>query len=64
MVFAIVNLPAFTSAQYAYTFVSTSTYLYHFAREVKDRDEINEFLRNEIRMTDMKAKIRYGAPYM
>jgi len=27
-------------------------------REVKDRDEINEFLRNEIRMTDMKAKIR------
>lgn len=47
-----------------YTFVSTSTCLYHLAREVKDRDEINEFLRNEIRMTDMKAKIRYGAPYM
>ena len=27
-------------------------------REVKDRDEINEFLRNEIRMTDMRAKVR------
>ena len=28
----------------------------HF-REVKDRDEINEFLRNEIRMSDMREKV-------
>ena len=27
-------------------------------QEVKDRDEINEFLRNEIRMVDMKAKVK------
>ena len=29
-------------------------YLY---REVLDRDEINEFLRNEIRMSDMREKV-------
>ena len=28
------------------------------SREVNDRDEINEFLRNEIRMTDMRIKVR------
>lgn len=27
-------------------------------QEVKDRDEINEFLRNEIRMSDMKMKVK------
>ena len=34
-----------------------------FIREVKDRDEINEFLRNEIRLADMKAKVRCVAIY-
>lgn len=33
--------------------------VYFHIREVKDRDEINEFLRNEIRLADMKAKVRY-----
>ena len=28
-----------------------------FYREVLDRDEINEFLRNEIRMSDMREKV-------
>lgn len=32
---------------------------YFLIREVKDRDEINEFLRKEIRLADMKAKVRY-----
>ena len=27
-------------------------------QEVQDRDEINEFLRNEIRTADMKSKVR------
>ena len=27
------------------------------SREVKDRDEINEFLRNEIRLSDMREKV-------
>ena len=27
-------------------------------QEVKDRDEINEFLRNEIRTADMKNKVK------
>lgn len=27
-------------------------------QEVKDRDAINEFLRNEIRMADMKVKVK------
>ena len=33
--------------------------VYFLIREVKDRDEINEFLRKEIRLADMKAKVRY-----
>ena len=28
-------------------------------QEVKDRDAINEFLRNEIRMADMKVKVKW-----
>ena len=28
-------------------------------QEVKDRDAINEFLRNEIRVADMKKKVMY-----
>ena len=28
-------------------------------REVNDRDEINEFLRNEIRMSDMRDKVKH-----
>ena len=39
-------------------------YVYFLIREVKDRDEINEFLRNEIRLADMKAKVRYVAIYI
>lgn len=27
-------------------------------REVRDRDEINEFLRNEIRLSDMREKVK------
>ena len=30
----------------------------HPLREVNDRDEINEFLRNEIRMSDMRDKVK------
>ena len=37
--------------------------VYFLIREVKDRDEINEFLRNEIRLADMKAKVRCVAVY-
>ena len=37
--------------------------VYFLIREVKDRDEINEFLRNEIRLADMKAKVRCVAIY-
>ena len=38
--------------------------VYFLIREVKDRDEINEFLRNEIRLADMKAKVRCVAIYI
>ena len=37
--------------------------VYFLIREVKDRDEINEFLRKEIRLADMKAKVRCVAIY-
>ena len=38
--------------------------VYFLIREVKDRDEINEFLRNEIRLADMKAKVRCVGIYI
>jgi len=40
---------------YQSTEISILKFIIH--REVKDRDEINEFLRKEIRLGDMRAKV-------
>ena len=40
-----------------YTHIHVNTLTQTHPREVKDRDEINEFLRNEIRMSDMREKV-------
>jgi transcription elongation factor GreA-like protein len=48
-----------SSAQYQRNIDSLEHDLSLKEREVKDRDEILEFLRSEIRLSDLQDKVRY-----